>query len=49
MTGSLTIKNGKYYAVLNVYENGKRKKSGVVPTCLKRATSAEQTSFSVKR
>ena len=26
MTGSLTIKNGKYYAVLNVYENGKRKK-----------------------
>ena len=26
MTGSLTVKNGKYYAVLNVYENGKRKK-----------------------
>ena len=25
MTGSLTIKNGKYYAVLNTYENGKRK------------------------
>ena len=26
MTGSLTVKNGKYYAVLNVYENGQRKK-----------------------
>lgn len=26
MTGSLTVKNGKYYAVLNVYENGTRKK-----------------------
>lgn len=26
MTGSLTVKNGKYYAILNVYENGKRKK-----------------------
>ena len=26
MTGSLTVKNGKYYAVLNVYEDGKRKK-----------------------
>ena len=26
MTGSLTVKNGKYYAVLNVYENGNRKK-----------------------
>lgn len=26
MTGSLTVKNGKFYAVLNVYENGKRKK-----------------------
>lgn len=26
MTGSLTVKNGKYYAVLNLYENGKRKK-----------------------
>ena len=25
MTGCLTIKNGKYYAVLNTYENGKRK------------------------
>ena len=22
MTGSLTIKNGKYYAVLNTYEDG---------------------------
>ena len=29
MTGSLTIKNGKYYAVLNVYENGKRKKKWI--------------------
>ena len=25
MTGSLQEKNGKYYAVLNVYQNGKRK------------------------
>jgi len=25
MTGSLTVKGGKYYAVLNTYENGKRK------------------------
>ena len=29
MTGSLTIKHGKYYAVLNVYENGKRKKKWI--------------------
>lgn len=25
MTGSLTVKNGKYYAVLNTYKDGKRK------------------------
>ena len=29
MTGSLTVKNEKYYAVLNVYENGKRKKKWI--------------------
>ena len=29
MTGSLTVKNGKYYAVLNVYENGNRKKKWI--------------------
>lgn len=29
MTGSLTVKNGKYYAILNVYENGKRKKKWI--------------------
>lgn len=29
MTGSLTVKNGKYYAVLNVYENGKRRKKWI--------------------
>lgn len=29
MTGSLTVKNGKYYAVLNLYENGKRKKKWI--------------------
>lgn len=29
MTGSLTVKNGKYYAVLNTYENGKRKKKWI--------------------
>lgn len=29
MTGSITLKNGKYYAVLNVYENGKRKKKWI--------------------
>lgn len=25
MTGSLQVKNGKFYMVLNIYENGKRK------------------------
>ncbi len=29
MTGSLTIKNGKYYAILNIYENGTRKKKWI--------------------
>ncbi len=29
MTGSLSVKNGKYYAVLNTYENGKRKKKWI--------------------
>ena len=29
MTGSLTIKNGKNYAVLNIYEDGKRKKKWI--------------------
>ena len=29
MTGSLAIKNGKYYAVLNVYEMGVRKKKWI--------------------
>ena len=29
MTGSLTVKNGKYYAVLNIYVNGKRKKKWI--------------------
>lgn len=29
MTGSLAIKNGKYYAVLNVYVDGKRKKKWI--------------------
>ena len=29
MTGSLTVKNGKFYAVLNVYEDGKRKKKWI--------------------
>ena len=29
MTGSLTIKNGKYYAVLNVYNDGKRKRKWI--------------------
>ena len=29
MTGSLAIKHGKYYAVLNVYEDGKRKKKWI--------------------
>ena len=29
MTGSVTVKNGKYYAVLNVYENGERKKKWI--------------------
>lgn len=29
MTGSLAIKNGKYYAVLNVYENGVRRKKWI--------------------
>ncbi len=29
MTGSLQQKNGKYYAVLNTYENGKRKQKWI--------------------
>ncbi len=29
MTGSLTVKNGKYYALLNVYVDGKRKKKWI--------------------
>ncbi len=29
MTGSLAVKNGKYYAVLNAYENGKRKQKWI--------------------
>lgn len=29
MTGSLQIKNDKYYAVINVYENGKRKQKWI--------------------
>lgn len=29
MTGSLTIKNGKYYAILNLYEDGVRKKKWI--------------------
>lgn len=29
MTGALAIKNGKYYAVLNIYEGGKRKKKWI--------------------
>ncbi len=29
MTGSLQVKNGKYYAVLNTYQNGKRKQKWI--------------------
>ena len=29
MTGSLQIKNGKYYAVINTYQNGKRKQKWI--------------------
>ena len=29
MTGSITIKNGKYFAVLNVYENGVRRRKWI--------------------
>ncbi len=29
MTGSLAVKNGKFYAVLNTYENGKRKQKWI--------------------
>ena len=29
MTGSLATKNGKYYVVLNLYVNGKRKKKWI--------------------
>lgn len=29
MTGSLAVKRGKYYAVINIYENGKRKQKWV--------------------
>ena len=29
MTGSLAVKSGKYYAVLNIYENGVRRKKWI--------------------
>ena len=29
MTGSLTVKRGKYYAVINLTENGKRKQKWI--------------------
>ena len=29
MTGSIQVKNGKYYAVINLYENGKRKQKWI--------------------
>ncbi len=29
MTGSLAVKSGKYYAVINIYENGKRKQKWI--------------------
>ena len=29
MTGTITVKNGKYYAVINYYENGKRKQKWI--------------------
>ena len=31
MTGSLQVKNGKYYMVLNSTENGKENKNGSPP------------------
>ena len=41
MTGSLQIKNNKYYIVLNDYVNGKRKQKWVKPSsfCVKRCSS----------
>jgi hypothetical protein len=42
MTGSLLIKNDKFYMVLNVYEGGKRKRKSV-PVSFAKETSARQS------
>ena len=45
MTGSLTVKNGKYYAVLNVYENGKRKKKWICSDLPEKGNKRKATQF----
>lgn len=45
MTGSLTVKNGKYYAVLNVYENGKRKKKWINSELLEKGNKRRAEQF----
>lgn len=45
MTGSLTVKNGKYYAVLNVYENGKRKKKWICTDLLEKGNKRKAELF----
>ena len=45
MTGSLTVKNGKYYAVLNVYENGKRKKKWISTNLLEKGNKRKAEQF----
>ncbi len=45
MTGSLTVKNGKYYAVLNVYENGKRKKKWICTNLVEKGNKRRAEQF----
>ena len=45
MTGSLTVKNGKYYAVLNVYEDGKRKKKWICSNLAEKGNKRKAEQF----
>lgn len=45
MTGSLTVKNGKYYAVLNVYKDGKRKKKWICSNLAEKGNKRKAEQF----
>ncbi len=45
MTGSLTVKNGKYYALLNIYENGKRKKKWICTGFIEKGNKRKAEQF----